>query len=159
MPRSSAADGASFRNLSISKKISFSDAPVTFVVTSAVSTQSACAGWDSSWLNGEYVYPFNSRMLVVIRGTERASEQRVGDLERDPVFVRRGWHAQADHDGRLRRVRAIDQRELTSRRRRYSRRIRGLRAGPAFEGLLDRALDGGRVETPATYSRARAAPK
>ncbi len=45
--------GKLLRNLAISKKISFSDGPVTFVVTSAASTQSACPGWASSWLYGE----------------------------------------------------------------------------------------------------------
>ena len=53
IPWSSAVAGASFRSRSISLKISFNDAPVTLVVTSAVSTQLACAGCASSVLKGE----------------------------------------------------------------------------------------------------------
>ena len=44
MPCSSVVGGGSLRSRSISEKISFSDAPVTSVVTSACSTQCACFG-------------------------------------------------------------------------------------------------------------------
>src|SRR5216684_830074 len=67
MPFSSSAPGASFCKRSTSPKISFSDAPVTAVVTSAVSTQYASCTRREIWLFGEYVYPFCSRMLDVIR--------------------------------------------------------------------------------------------
>src|SRR6266436_3693856 len=67
MPFSSSTPGASFCKRSTSPKISFSDAPVTAVVTSAVSTQYPSCTRREIWLFGEYVYPFCSRMLDVIR--------------------------------------------------------------------------------------------
>ena len=55
MSRTSPALGASLRRRSISPKISLSDAPVTFVVTSALSYQTEDRYLESTVLRGEYV--------------------------------------------------------------------------------------------------------